>query len=114
MLGKIKRQELLNRPVALEKPDAVCPLCQRGIPKSQMQAHHWIPKSKGGSETAFLHAICHRQLHALFTENELAQTFNTPESLRADERFAKFVTWVQGKAIDFKPSTRKSNRLIVY
>jgi len=111
MLGKVKRKELLARPLALGKPPEVCPLCLRVIPKSQMQAHHWIPKSKGGSETANLHAICHRQVHALFTERELAQEFHSPQRLLADERFAKFIAWVQTKPIEFKHSARKSNRL---
>ncbi len=111
MLGKIKRQELLSKPLKLDKAALVCPLCSRVIPKSELQAHHWIPKSKGGSETAYLHAICHRQVHALFSESELAKHFHGPQQLLADERFAKFIAWVKTKPIDFKQSTRKSNRL---
>jgi hypothetical protein len=111
MLGKIKRKELLNKPLNPGPPQEVCPLCDRLIPKADLQAHHWIPKSKGGRETAHLHAICHRQVHALFTENELAREFHSPQRLLSDERFAKFIDWVKRKPIDFKQSTRKSNRL---
>jgi len=111
MLGRIKRQELLSKPLKVDKPAEVCPVCSRLIPKSELQAHHWIPKSKGGSETANLHAICHRQVHALFSESELAKEFHSPQQLLADERFAKFIAWVSSKPIDFKQSTRKSKRL---
>ena len=111
MLGKIKRQELLSKPLLVGKPDEVCPLCARVIPKSELQAHHWIPKSKGGSETAYLHAICHRQVHALFSESELAKQFHGPEQLLANAQFANFIAWVKSKPIDFKQSTRKSKRL---
>ena len=111
MLGKIKLQKRLNQPLPVATIPLVCPLCERVIPNALAQAHHWIPKSKGGSETAYLHAICHRQVHALFTESELAKDFGSAERLLADARFAKFVSWIKSKPIDFKQSTRKSNRL---
>jgi HNH endonuclease len=86
----------------------VCPLCQREIPKSQRDLHHWVPKSKGGKDTTALHRICHRQIHAQFTETNLARHYNTPEKLLTHEAIQKFVNWVVTKPIDFYEATRKS------
>ncbi len=89
----------------------VCPLCEREIPDSQRDAHHLVPKSKGGRQTEYLHRICHRQIHALFTETELARQFNSVEALLADSDIALFVAWVKTKPADFMERTRKSQRL---
>ena len=58
-----------------------CPLCDRPIPPDQRDAHHLIPKSKGGKSVVYLHRMCHRQIHALLTESELATHFQTVEAL---------------------------------
>jgi len=91
--------------------DLVCPLCARRIPRSQRDAHHLVPKSKGGRQTEFLHRICHRQIHALFTETELARQFNSVDALLAHPDMALFVAWVKTKPDDFMERTRKSQRL---
>lgn len=109
MVGRIKRMQRLARidPMApLERP--VCPLCQREIPVSEQDAHHFIPKSKGGRETQLLHRICHRQIHALYTETELARQLNTAQALLAKPEMQKFVTWVRAKPLDFFEKSRKS------
>ena len=110
-MGKIKRKELLAKEFWAPKSAATCILCKREIPKNQMEAHHLIPKSKGGEHTEYLHSICHRQIHALFTETELAVHFNTPEALIADPEIAKFIAWVKTKPIEFNKRSRKSDRV---
>jgi hypothetical protein len=37
--------------------------------------------------------ICHKGLHALFSEKELAENFTTKEELLADERIRKHIQW---------------------
>jgi hypothetical protein len=86
----------------------VCPLCQRPIPKSQRDLHHWIPKLKGGKVTTALHRICHRQIHAQFSEAVLARELNTPEALLQQESIQVFVEWVKKKPNDFYETTRSS------
>lgn len=112
MLGKIRQKMMASQPLlaAKEKP-SICPLCDRAIPESQKDAHHLIPKSKGGKKTEFLHRICHKQVHALFTETELAVKFNTAEGLRTHPEMQKFIVWVKNKPNDFYEKTRKSGRL---
>jgi hypothetical protein len=55
-------------------------LCDRVIPPAQRDAHHLVPKSKGGRQTEFLHRVCHRQVHALLTETELARQYASVEA----------------------------------
>lgn len=75
----------------------VCPLCLRPIPADVPQSlHHLVPKLKGGKggEVVLLHHICHKEVHARFTETELARHFATVESLRAADRLQPFLQWV--------------------
>jgi hypothetical protein len=77
--------------------DPICPLCGRPIPEgAPASLHHLVPKLKGGKggETVLLHQICHKEIHAAFSEAELARAFNTIEALRAHPRIARFVDWV--------------------
>lgn len=114
MTGRIKRQQALREALiltALTSEEVVCPLCDRPIPLAQRDAHHLIPKSRGGDQTVLLHRICHRQIHALFTETELARSYYQIEALRQHAELAKFVAWVQRKPDDFFERTRKSQRL---
>jgi hypothetical protein len=93
-------------------PDAItCPLCERVIPKSQRDAHHLVPKSKGGRQTEYLHRVCHRQIHALLTESQLARQYATVEALLAHPELQTFVAWVKTKPDDFFVRTRKSTHL---
>jgi hypothetical protein len=88
-----------------------CPLCDRAIPPAQRDAHHLVPKSKGGRQTEFLHRVCHRQIHALLTETELARQYATVEALLAHREVQAFVTWVKTKPEDFFVRSRKSTRV---
>lgn len=88
--------------------EPVCPLCERPIPAAQRDAHHLVPKSKGGRHTEFLHRICHRQIHALLTETELARHYATVEALLQHPELQAFITWVKTKPDDFFVRTHKS------
>ena len=114
MTGRIRRKLLAHNwaqtlPVA---PQAwpVCPLCQRAVPPAQQDAHHLVPRSQGGRETVILHRICHRQVHALLTETELARHYASPQALLAHPGVQAFVQWVRKKPDDFYERTRKSRR----
>ncbi len=87
----------------------VCPLCERVIPSSQLDEHHLVPKLKGGRETVGLHRICHRQIHALFSEAELAQKYNTADALLTHPEILRFVQWVKSKPDDFYERSKLSN-----
>lgn len=88
-----------------------CPLCERVIPPAQADRHHLVPKSKGGRHTEFLHRVCHRQIHALLTESELAGRYATVQDLLQHAELQAFVTWVKTKPENFFVRTRKSMRI---
>ena len=109
-MGRIRRLLQQDRPVVFQ-PDLICPLCDRVIPPTQRDAQHLVPKSKGGRHTEYMHRICHRQIHALFTETELAKQLNSVEALLAHPGIQRFVAWVKTKPEDLMERTRKSQRL---
>lgn len=112
MIGAVKKKLIaVEQPIFQSKLQVVCPLCERPIPALQMDAHHLIPKSKGGKETQYLHRICHRQIHAILTENELANQYNNIENLQSHPQIKRFILWVKNKPNSFFEKTRKSSRI---
>jgi hypothetical protein len=114
MKGRIKRLQVAfnaDRADSQQNKPLICPLCERIIPDAQRDAHHLVPKSRGGVETVWLHRICHRQVHALLNENELARHYCEVRQLREHPGLAVFIRWVRSKPADFFERTRKSKRL---
>jgi len=73
-----------------------CPLCGRAmIPGPSVDRHHWVPKSAGGRATDLLHTVCHRMIHRVFSERELATAYADPETVRGHPEIARFVAWVR-------------------
>jgi len=109
--GRIKRLQSAERSQfqAFKSEElSVCELCERPIPPALRDAHHLIPKSRGGVITVFMHRACHKQVHALFTETELARNYPNVQALREHPEMARFINWVQDKPSDFNPPTRRS------
>jgi len=74
-----------------------------------------VPKTHGGKEKHLVHRICHRKVHATFTEKELEKRYHVWAELRAHEEIIKFVAWVQKKPIDYyagsdETQSRKAKR----
>lgn len=115
MAGAIKRRlvqaAIDAAPQQRPAEPVICPLCDRAIPSSQRDAHHLTPKSRGGVQTVWLHRICHRQIHALFSESELAREYHQIDALRAHPEMLRFLEWVRRKPGHFFERTRKSQRL---
>ena len=113
MSGRIKRMQreaVLNALPPVSDQDPICPLCGRPIPAAQQDRHHLVPRSRGGTLTEVMHRICHRQLHALFSETELARNYATVDALLAHPEVARFVAWVRQKPPEFMERTRRSSR----
>ncbi len=89
-------------------PDT-CWLCARPL-GVRVERHHPVPKSRGGRETRPVHPICHRALHAVFTNKELEKAGNDPQALAAHPELARFLGWVAGKEPDFHAPTRRKRR----
>lgn len=84
--------------------EAACWLCGRPL-GPRVQWHHLVPKAKGGRATVPVHPICHRTIHANFTNAELSRIGASREALLAREAVARFVAWVQDKPPDFHAPT---------
>ena len=87
---------------------AVCALCERPIPPALRDAHHLVPKSRGGVMTVYVHRACHKQIHALFTEAELAKNYSSPQALKEHPEMARFINWFKDKPSEFNPPTKRS------
>ncbi len=112
MLGRIRQKQIDSIEAASATPNPViCHICEREIPPAQMDGQHLIPRSKGGRETQYLHRICHRQIHALFTETELARRLNSADAIRQHPQMQRFIEWVKNKPDDFYERVAKSSRL---
>lgn len=70
-----------------------------------------MPKSKGGHRTEYMHRVCHRQVHALLTESELAGQYATVEAVLQHPEVQAFVAWVKTKPEEFFVRTHKSTRM---
>ena len=82
----------------------VCPLCERPLGR-RVEKHHVVPKSKGGREMVGVHPICHRKIHRVFTNTELAG-LGTIDALKGHPDMAKFIRWVSKRPPDFHSRTR--------
>lgn len=80
-----------------------CELCGREILKSEESKHHLIPKCMGGNkdEVVILHEICHKQIHALFTDRQLSKVYNTMDKLKDHYDVQRFIKWIGKKPLGF-------------
>jgi hypothetical protein len=84
-----------------------CPICDRDMWKGDsIDKHHMVPKCRGGKETEYLHKICHRKIHSIWTEKE----YNDPEKIKEHEEMQKFIKWVNKKEPDFYDRNERHNR----
>lgn len=73
----------------------VCELCNRSV--SIITKHHLIPLEKGEKkfQTLSLCTTCHKQIHALFTNRELATHYYSLEALKRDNKIIKFLRFIE-------------------
>lgn len=76
-----------------------CELCQRTM--ERLTTHHLVPrqavkrKKAESGPTVEICSACHRQIHTLFNNKELAQRFNTLEKLKNEPKMQKFLNWIK-------------------
>jgi len=88
-----------------------CPLCGRPMVEGpSVDRHHWIPRTEGGRKQSPLHQVCHRKIHAVLTEREIAVAYPDPERLRSHPEIARFVAWVQRKPPEWNDWHRGGRR----
>ena len=98
-----------------------CELCGR---MEALTRHHLIPRAlhnkpryrKRYSQEERLTAIawlcrpCHKHIHRLYSERELADRLNSIAALRHDAAISHFVEWLANKPVGFKPKARRRKR----
>lgn len=83
-----------------------CELCQREM--ERLTVHHLIPrqavkrKKADPGPTIDICSACHRQIHTLYSNTELAKDLNTTEKLRNEPKMQKFLNWIEKQ----KPNKR--------
>jgi hypothetical protein len=88
----------------------LCPLCGRPLGTVNVDRHHLIPKSLKGREQFPIHKICHRKIHATFSERELLRSFYTWAALQSNDDIQSFIAWVAKKPPEFYTRTFTSNK----
>ncbi len=108
----------------LESFDGVshCQLCRRRI--SRLTRRHLIPRLRHRNKKtrkrfdrqamttrmARLCKPCHKQLHALFSEKELAESYYSLDALRQHVDVQRFIEWISGKPEEFVPRSYRKQR----
>jgi 5-methylcytosine-specific restriction endonuclease McrA len=77
------------------KQEIICSLCGRTTPTIYAERHHDIPRSKGGKESSMVCNPCGDQIHLLFTNKELRDTYKSIEKLRENERVQKWIKFIR-------------------
>ncbi|WP_462410851.1 HNH endonuclease [Neobacillus sp. Marseille-QA0830] len=92
----------------------ICELC--GREEVEITVHHLLPKEMGGTfgDTANLCIPCHKQIHALYTNEEIAARLTSIPDLRKDEKLARFIKWIRkqpsSKIMKIKKSKERRKR----
>ncbi|WP_226676733.1 HNH endonuclease [Rossellomorea aquimaris] len=91
-----------------KKTIGTCELCARG--NVETTVHHLTPKEVGGTflPTAQLCIPCHKQIHSLYTNDELGARLNTIEDLRNDVKIYAFIKWIRKQPPTKLIKTKKS------
>lgn len=85
-----------------------CELCDREV--SELTEHHLVPKEWGGKNfpTINICITCHKQIHALYTNRDLAARLFTIERLKNDEKFKNYLKFISNHSGDANITIKKS------
>ena len=85
-----------------------CELCERSDIK--LTKHHLIPREEGGTEKdiVMICSDCHRQIHASYSNQELALRLFSIEALKSDEKLKKFIRFIKKQPASKRISIAKS------
>lgn len=88
-----------------------CELCKRE--EVETTVHHLLPREMGGNygPKANLCIPCHKQIHAIFTNEQLAEKLFTIERLENEEEMIKYLKWIKKQPASTLPTIKKSKKL---
>jgi 5-methylcytosine-specific restriction enzyme A len=79
-----------------------CAFCGRTVPAALITQHHLLPKERGGKpehREPFCKP-CHKQIHAVFSNKQLAEQYASIDKLRAAPELATFLAWIRKQRPD--------------
>lgn len=93
--------------------DEICATCRR---ERETTFHHLIPKKmhrkrvvqEQFSKEELMHTgiwvcrDCHKEIHRIFSHQELAETYNSLQALLNHDRFNSFLNWVKKQSKSVK------------
>lgn len=100
-----------------------CELC--GRPEPELTDHHLIPRSqharlkrirddfdveRARQNTATLCSACHRTIHSVLTDRELAERYATLDALRRHPEIDRFVRWARRQKPGRRIAVRRPRR----
>lgn len=85
-----------------------CELCERDV--ENLTHHHLTPREHGGEEVVDLCQPCHAQIHALYTNDTLAEELNSLRALRRAPEMRRFLRWIQKQRDRHFPVRRAQRR----
>ena len=87
----------------------VCELCESE--NLALTKHHTLPKEEGGTteDVIMICSDCHRHIHALYSNKELAVRLSTLQDLKADEQLSRFIKFIRKQPSQKKVRIKKSN-----
>lgn len=113
----------MNRHPRNTRKNGACELCARMV--DELTRHHLIPKTRHRtkrmrrdhkvedmrSDTLWLCHPCHKQIHAIFSERELGDVYNSRERLLAQPDIGRFIAWISTKPRDFVARAHLKRRI---
>lgn len=99
-----------------------CELCEREV--ASITKHHLIPKTRHKNKfnkknfsrsevkerVIWICRPCHNNIHAVYSEKELAREYNTLEALQAQAPIQKFTKWIRNKPDGTRVPNQKHSR----
>ncbi len=79
----------------------LCQLCDRDV--KELTTHHLVPrqtvkrKQADSGPTIDICSPCHRQIHALYSNLDLAKELNTLNKLKSEPKMSKFLGWIKSE-----------------
>ncbi|MEH7109427.1 HNH endonuclease [Bacillus sp. JJ1764] len=88
---------------------STCELCRRS--EVEIKIHHLLPKEMGGTFGAIAELCipCHKQIHALYTNEEISARLTTVKELREDQQLQSFIKWIRKQPATKLMKINKSN-----
>lgn len=102
-----------DKPARPVQAEPLCQFCGRSVPAAMITQHHLLPREHGGKPEHRLPFCtpCHKQVHAVFSNKQLAESYATLDSLRAAPELATFLAWIRKQRPDrnFRATTSKAH-----